>query len=66
MMAIFYTYSTKVNVTYDGIFDVQRTGSLDEIVSDAIAKMHQYEFDTATVTDAETGEVLVIIEDRKE
>ena len=63
MMKISYVYSTKAVVIYDGIFHTEVKGSLDEIVTDIIPKMHMYNFDTAVVTDAETGEVLIVIED---
>lgn len=66
MMAISYTYSTKAVITYDGIFNTTIRGSLDEIVAEAIKRINMYDFDTAIVTDANTGEVLVIIEDQGE
>lgn len=57
-----HTYCTHVNVEYDNEFNVHACGSMDEIQEDVMLSMVRHEFTHADVCDANTGEVLMIID----
>ena len=62
-MAIQYTYATKMILTFDYQFNVDFTGSLDSAVAQVKFLMNEYGFTHAGVSDNETGEVLIIVDE---
>jgi hypothetical protein len=61
-MTISYTYSTKMIVVFDDIYEVHHCGTLDEARDIIEHGFYEYGFDKADVIDAETGEVLAMAE----
>lgn len=62
-MTIQYTYATKMILTFDYQFNVDFTGSLDSAVAQVKFLMNEYGFTHADVSDNETGEVLIIVDE---
>lgn len=61
-MNFHYTYSTKMVICFDDIYEVHHCGTLDEACEIITNGFLEYGFDKADVIDAETGEVLVMAE----
>ena len=57
-----HTYSTHVYVTYNDGFETRACGTIDEIQESTMLDMVYHNFTHADVCDANTGEVLMIIE----
>ena len=61
-MIIHYTYSTKMIVIFDDIYEVNHCGTLDEARNIITHGFNEYGFDKADIIDADTGEVLAMAE----
>lgn len=61
-----YTYSTKVMIKFDEMFEVYMSGSLDEVANKIRWCMEEYGFDHADVIDTTTGEILIMAEYEEE
>ena len=61
-MRTMYTYTTKAVIILDDEFQINMTGTLDQLVCKAEWACGEYGFEHVDIIDAETGEVLVIME----
>lgn len=57
-----HTYSSHVTIIFDSDFEVNTCGSMDEVQEATMEDMVRHSFTHADVCDAETGEVLMIID----
>ncbi len=58
---ICFTYETRIDATilFDGQFKYDKVGTIDELKAEIINAMKIYGFDTATVIDLNTGEIIL-------
>ena len=61
-MTISYLYTTRVTITFDDLFYKEMTDSLDTIIERASWYISEYGFSHADIMDANTGEILVTID----
>lgn len=62
-MTIQYTYTTRMTLIFDHQFMVDFTGSLDSAVAQVKFLMNEYCFTHVDITDSETGEILIIVDE---
>lgn len=61
-MTINYTYSTKMIICFDDVYEVHHCGTLEEATCIVKNGFYEYGFDKADIIDANTGEVLAMAE----
>lgn len=63
MIRVELTYSTKMIINFDRMYDHNYNGNLDGAIDFAIKALRLHDFGTADIIDATTGEVIAIVED---
>ena len=61
MPIIELTYSTKMIINFDRMYDHNYNGNLDSAINFATQALYLHNFDTADIIDATTGEVIAIV-----
>jgi hypothetical protein len=62
MIIIQHTYTTHTEVIFDQDFRMPLVGTMDDIAESVCDEMVKHKFHHADVCDAETGEILMIID----
>lgn len=62
MITIQHTYTTHTEVIFDQDFRMSSVGTMDDIAECVCNEMMEHKFHHADVIDAETGEVLMVID----
>lgn len=61
-MTISHVYTTRATITFDALFNMEMTDSLDNVIERASWCISEYGFSHADIMDANSGEILVAID----